>query len=312
MLFSYSKFIENICMWKEKFINYLRFERNYSSHTEAAYLKDIDQFIQFVENIHGRFAPEQVDTNIIRTWIAQLMEQKIKPRSVNRKLSALKSFYKYLNRQGVVSTNPAKKVSGPKGSKKLPTFANDIQMNSILDDTLSFPDDFEGIRDRFLLELLYVTGMRRAEVIGLQDKDIDFNNNTLRVTGKRNKQRMIPFSDTTREKMKQYIAKRDEEIVNKSYYLFVRKNGEPLYPALVYAIVKKQLNTLPTLSKKSPHVLRHSFATAMLNDGAEINSVKELLGHTSLASTEIYTHVTFEELNREYHKAHPRATKKRR
>lgn len=296
-------------MWKEKFIQYLRVEKNYSSLTEISYLEDITQFEEFLTGGNNALDPTRVNSDDIRIWMSHLMEQGMKPRSVNRKLSAVKSFYRYLKKKEVIVQNPAEGVSGPKIAKKLPSFVNDPEMTKIIDDPLEYSDDFRGHRDRFLIELLYLTGMRRAELIALRDTDIDFGACTLRVTGKRNKQRIIPFSDTTKEKLKEYIAVRDEEIENKSPFLFVKENGDPLYPKLVYNVIHNHLNHIPTLAKKSPHVLRHSFATEMLNNGAEINAVKELLGHSSLASTEIYTHVTFEELKKAYQYAHPRAKK---
>lgn len=294
-------------MWKEKFISYLRNEKNYSSHTEISYFTDLTQFQEFVENECEKFSPADIDTDLIRIWIAQLVEDGVKPRSVNRKLSAVKSFFKYLKKKDVVSRNPAENISGPKVPKKLPSFVRHEDMVQILDDDFEFSDDFEGIRDRFITELFYVTGMRKAELIGLKNADVDFYAKTLRVTGKRNKQRIIPFADATMEKLKRYIQKRDEEIENKTPFLFVKKDGEAIYPKMIYNIVNRHLSGISTLSKKSPHVLRHSFATEMLNNGAEINAVKELLGHHSLASTEVYTHVTFDELKRVYKNAHPRA-----
>lgn len=310
-------------MWKEKFIQYLRVEKNYSSHTEISYLDDLTQFEDFItakdrdgnggkngnRNNNSTFDPLLVDSDDIRIWMSHLMEQGIKPRSVNRKLSALKSFFRYLKKKGVVPKNPAEAVTGPKVAKKLPSFVNDPEMTKVIDDPSGYSDDFRGHRDRFLIELLYLTGMRRAELITLRDADVDFSACTLRVTGKRNKQRIIPFSNSTKEKLKEYIAVRDAEIENKSSFLFVKEDGEPLYPKLVYNVIHNHLNSIPTLAKKSPHVLRHSFATEMLNNGAEINAVKELLGHSSLASTEVYTHVTFEELKKAYQHAHPRAKK---
>ena len=182
-------------------------------------------------------------------------------------------------------------------------------MEEILDDAKNFPEGFKGIRDQFLIEILYVTGMRRSELILLKDNDIDFHNCTLRVTGKRDKQRLIPFSNLTKEKLKKYIQIRNKEIENKSPFLFVKEDGNAMYPKLVYKIINNHLKSISTLSKKSPHVLRHSFATVMLNNGAEINSIKELMGHSSLSSTEIYTHVTFEEMKKTYQNAHPRANK---
>lgn len=299
-------------MWKEKFIQYLRVEKNYSSLTEISYLEDLTQFEEFIIGEKGKdnaFDPLRIDSDDIRVWMSHLMEQGIKPRSVNRKLSAVKSFYRYLKKKGVITQNPAEAVKGPKVAKKLPSFVNDPEMTKVIDDPLEYSDDFRGYRDRFLIELLYLTGMRRAELIALKDADIDFSTCTLRVTGKRNKQRIIPFSDATKAKIKEYIAVRDAEIENKSPFLFVKEDGDPLYPKLVYNVIHNHLNSIPTLAKKSPHVLRHSFATEMLNNGAEINAVKELLGHSSLASTEVYTHVTFEELKKAYQHAHPRAKK---
>ena len=296
-------------MWKEEFIQYLRVEKNYSSHTEISYLNDLTQFESFIVHEIGEFDPTLIDSDLIRIWIAQLVENGVKPRSVNRKLSTLKSFFKYLRKTGIVQRNPAEIVQGLKVEKKLPNFVNDRDLEQILNDELEFSDDFEGYRDRLIMELLYVTGMRRAELIGLKDTDVDPYAKTLRVTGKRNKQRLIPFSDGTLDKIQKYIEVRDAEIKNKSPFLFVKNNGDPIYPAMVYKIVHTHLSGISTLSKKSPHVLRHSFATEMLNNGAEINAVKELLGHSSLASTEVYTHVTLDELKKVYQNAHPRAKK---
>ncbi len=297
-------------MWKEKFIKYLRYERNYSSRTEISYLTDLMQFEEFVTVEQGTFNPAIIDNHLIRSWVGTLMEQGLKARTVNRKLSAVKSFFRYLKKQELIKYNPAETVVGPKVTKRLPSFVNHQQMTRVLDDELSYTDDFKGERDRFLIELLYVTGMRRAELIMLRNTDIDFYTGTLRVTGKRNKQRVIPFSEETKEKLHRYITVRDSKIENKSSFLFVKEDGGPLYPKLVYNIVHTHLKSIPTVTRKSPHVLRHSFATGMLNNGAEINAVKELLGHASLASTEIYTHVTFEEMKKTYQLAHPRAKKK--
>jgi integrase/recombinase XerC len=294
-------------MWKERFIKYLRYEKNYSSLTEISYLKDISQFETFITQECGEFDCSIIDSDLIRIWVSQLMEEGVAARSVNRKLSAVKSFFKYLKKMGVVERNPAEQVSGPKIAKKLPAFANDKDIGRVLDDAFAYSDDFQGCRDQFLIELLYLTGMRRAELIALKDADIDFSMCTLRVTGKRNKQRIIPFSNATKEKLERYIEARDAEVMNSSPFLFVKEDGEPLYPKLVYNIVRHRLGDIATLSKKSPHTLRHSFATEMLNNGAEINAVKELLGHSSLASTEVYAHVTFDELRRVYQNAHPRA-----
>ncbi len=321
-------------MWIEKFIQYLRYERNYSPRTEISYFRDLTQFKEFVtgeqvekqggpqkgkrrqgeDQTKGdqqeRLHPGEVDQRLIRQWLATLMEEGLTARTVNRKLSAVKSFYRYLQKQGVVEYNVAERIPGPKASKRLPSFVNPREMSALLDDETLYPDDFRGIRDRFLIELLYVTGMRRAELIALKDSDIDLHASTLKVTGKGNKQRIIPFSNETREKLQNYRKVRDENIKNKTDFLFVKEDGGPLYPKLVYNIVHTYLGSIPTQTKKSPHVLRHSFATGMLNNGAELNAVKELLGHASLASTEVYTHVTFEEMKKTYKLAHPRAKTK--
>ena len=278
-------------------------------HRISPCLDDLTQFEEFTTGGNDIFDPTRVNSDDIRIWLSHLMEQGLKARSVNRKLSAVKSFFRYLKKKGVILQNPAEAVSGPKTTKKLPAFVNDPEMAKVIDDTMQYSDDFRGHRDRFLIELFYLTGMRRAELIALKDSDVDFHTSTLRVTGKRNKQRLIPFSDSTKEKLKEYMAARDAEIQNKSPFLFVKEDGTPLYPKLVYNVIHNHLNSIPTLAKKSPHVLRHSFATEMLNHGAEINAVKELLGHSSLASTEVYTHVTFEELKKAYQYAHPRAKK---
>lgn len=297
-------------MWKEKFIDYLRYERNCSSLTEIAYFNDITQFEEFIkkENINEvNFS--LIDNEDIRIWISSLVERGMKHSSVNRKLSSLKSFFRFLKKKEVVKINPAENVKGPRITKNLPVFVTHKDMTRVLDDDDNYTNDFSGIRDRLIIEIFYVTGIRRAELIGIKDNDIDYNNCTLRITGKRNKQRIIPFSDETKEKIVLYTNERDIIIKNKSPFLFVKEDGGKMTPNLVYNIINSRLNKISTLSKKSPHVLRHSFATEMLNNGAEINAVKEILGHESLSSTEIYTHVTFEEMKKTYHNAHPRAKK---
>ena len=290
----------------DKYIKYLRYEKNYSSHTEISYSKDLSQFSDFLNEHFPDTDIKSIDNDIIRMWIVSLMENKTSPRSVNRKLSALKSFYKYLLRVGAVATNPVKKITGPKASKPIPAFINSADMDKILDEE-PLDDSFESLRNHMMLELFYVTGIRRAELLGLRDIDIDFITGTIQVTGKRKKQRLIPISDDIKLLLEKYITIRNEEIKNQSGYLFVKENGQQLYPMLIHRIVSENLKHIPTLSKTSPHVLRHTFATGMLNNGADINAVKELLGHSSLAATEIYTHTSFEELKKIYNKAHPRA-----
>jgi len=293
-------------MWKEKFIKYLRYEKNCSSHTEISYFKDLSQFQKFITNEVGEFDPLALSSDLVRLWIVQLMEQGNKSSTVNRKLSSVKSFYKFLQRKGAIEVNPALYIKGPKMEQKLPSFVKHADMLKVLSPE-SFTDDFEGCRNHFLIELLYLTGIRCEEVIMIKDSDVNLFLNVLLVHGKRNKDRLIPISEKTNHLFVKYINYRNAEIENRTPYLFVRKNGKMLYPNMVYAIVNKHLSGVKTLSVKSPHVLRHSFATVMLNNGAEINAVKSLLGHVSLSSTQIYTHVTFKELKKIYNNAHPRA-----
>ena len=292
----------------DSFLDYLRYERNYSNYTIGAYSKDLRQFEDYVKKYkEGIFDPVDVDTDLVRNWVVVLMDEKLSPVSVNRKLSSLKSFFKFLMKQGSISVNPLRLITGPKTKKPLPYFVRDKEMELLLDGD-GFDEDFEGVRDRLILEMLYDTGIRRSELIGIQDSDVDFGAMQIRVTGKRNKQRLIPFAEGLKNLIQAYTEVRNREVGSESGWFFVRKNGEQLSAGIVYTIVKKKLSEIPTLAKRSPHVLRHSFATSMLNNGAELNAVKELLGHSSLASTSVYTHTTFEELKKVYH-AHPRAKK---
>lgn len=294
--------------WVESFLQYLRYERNYSAYTLEAYSFDLKQFESYVNEETGAFEPEKVDADLVRNWMVSLLEAKLSPVSVNRKLSSLKSFFKFLLKRGAITVNPMRLVGGPRTKKPLPFFIREAEMDSVLDGD-GFGDDFEGVRDRLVLELLYDTGVRRSELSGIKDADIDYEASVLRVTGKRNKQRLIPFADRLQSLMLAYTAVRDKEVGSPEGWFFVRKkDGAQLPPGTVYTIVHKRLSELTGLSKRSPHVLRHSFATSMLNNGAELNAVKELLGHSSLASTSVYTHTTFEELKKVYH-AHPRAKK---
>lgn len=293
-------------MLADSFLDYLRYERNYSEKTVLAYGEDISQLQEFAQEEIGEFNPLEVKPELIRGWIVSLMDRGYTSTSVNRKLSSLRSFYKYLLRQGEVSVDPLRKITGPKNKKPLPSFLKESEMNKLLDDT-DFGEGFKGCRDRLIIEVFYATGMRLSELIGLDDKDVDFSASLLKVTGKRNKQRLIPFGDELKEAMFEYVDVRNKVISVKSDAFFVRENGERLYKNLVYNLVKRNLSKVVTLKKRSPHVLRHTFATTMLNNDAELGAVKELLGHSGLATTEIYTHTTFEELKKVYKQAHPRA-----
>lgn len=290
----------------EKYIKYLRYEKNYSSHTEISYYTDLIQFKDFVEACYPELNLITIDGDIIRAWVVSLMDAKVLARSINRKLSSLKSFYRFLQKIDEIKTNPLKRISGPKAKKAIPSFVNYSQMEQILDEELP-TSDFTAWRDKTIIELFYVTGMRRAELIGLKDVDIDLYQKTIRVTGKRNKQRLIPISQGTIALINNYTEVRNRSLEHAADAFFAREDGRALYPMLVHRIVTSLLKWIPTLTKASPHILRHSFATGMLNNGADINAVKELLGHSSLASTEIYTHTSFDELRKIYNKAHPRA-----
>ncbi|MCS3057805.1 tyrosine recombinase XerC [Bacteroides salyersiae] len=293
-------------MLTDSFLDYLRYERNYSEKTVLAYGEDISQLREFAQEEIGDFKPAEVTPELIREWIVSLMDKGYASTSVNRKLSSLRSFYKFLLKKKVVLVDPLRKITGPKNKKPLPSFLKENEMNRLLDDT-DFGEGFEGCRDHLIIEMFYATGIRLSELIGLDDKDVDFSASLLKVTGKRNKQRLIPFGDELKEGMLEYVNVRNEQVLESGGAFFVRKNGERLYKNLVYNLVKRNLSKVVTLKKRSPHVLRHTFATTMLNNEAELGAVKELLGHSSLATTEIYTHTTFEELKKVYKQAHPRA-----
>ncbi|MDE6820834.1 tyrosine recombinase XerC [Bacteroides acidifaciens] len=290
----------------ESFLDYLQYERNYSKKTVLAYGEDIKQLREFAQEEYGKFDPLEVEAGLIREWIVSLMDRGYTSTSVNRKLSSLRTFYKYLLKQGEAVVDPLCRIKGPKNKKPLPVFLKESEMNRLLDET-DFGKGFKGCRDRLIIEMFYATGMRLSELIGLDDKDVDFSASLLKVTGKRNKQRLIPFGDELRDLMLGYIGIRNETILVRSGAFFIKEDGGRLYKNLVYNLVKRNLSKVATLKKKSPHVLRHTFATTMLNNEAELGAVKEILGHESIATTEVYMHATFEELKKVYKQAHPRA-----
>jgi len=290
-------------MQEDLFINYLKYERRYSEHTIVAYKKDLAQFFQFCD----RDEKEDViitDHKTIRHWIVTMMNDKLSPRSINRKISALKTYYKYLLKDEKLKFNPLDKVVTPKTYKKLPVFVTEENMDLFLNEKF-FENDYCGLRDKLVIELLYNTGIRSSELINLKKSDIDYQKKNIKVLGKRNKQRIIPVSDTILNTIKSY--ENLEEINKLNDYLFQTRKGEKAYSRLIYRIVNKHLDKVSTVAKKSPHVLRHTFATHLLNNGADLNAIKELLGHANLAATQVYTHNTFEKLNNIYKQAHPRA-----
>ena len=293
-------------MWIESFLAYLRLERNYSEKTVVSYGIDLREFEGYFKEADAELDFTTVDAGVVRNWVMHLMDEGRAATSVNRKLSSLRSFYRFLLRKKAITVNPMAKVVGPKKKKPLPSFVREKDMDRLLDG-LTFEEGFEGCRDRMVLEMFYATGMRLSELIGLDDADVDFSARLIKVTGKRNKQRLIPFGNELEEDLRIYTKVRDEALPNGSDAFFVRKDGKRMYPMQVYRLVKRNLSKVVTLKKRSPHVLRHTFATAMLNDCAELRAVKELLGHESLTTTEVYTHTTFEELKKVYELAHPRA-----
>ncbi len=295
-------------MLRERFIVYIRFEKRYSDHTVKAYQSDLGQFQNYISTLYDLDDLSQVDYQMVRSWLIELMELSISPRAINRKLSSLRSFYKFLLRENVISENPMNRVIPPKVSKKLPVFVEYDKMEMLFDKNY-FMQDFAGERDYLILEMFYNTGIRLAELINIKEDDIDFQNLTVKVVGKRNKERLIPVSNDVKSLLYKYVLLKEQifGVTNKSDYLFITNKGLKTYPRLIYRIVNKYLNMITTLEKKSPHVLRHTFATHLLNNGADLNAVKELLGHTNLSATQVYTHNTIERLKSIHKQAHPKA-----
>ena len=293
-------------MLKDSFLKYLLLERNYSKQTVACYGTDITAFEEYFKSVDETLDFTNVDGDLVRSWVLKLMENGYESASVNRKLSSLRAFYRYLLRKGEVTADPTLKVIGPKRKKPLPVFVKEADMNRLLDST-DLGSGFKGVRDRMILEMFYETGMRVSELIGLADADVDFFASTIKVTGKRNKQRLIPFGGELKEDMRNYLSVRDEHCAEGCEAFFVPENGRKMTRAAVYVLVRRNLSKVVTLTKRSPHVLRNYCAPSMMNTHAGRESVIELLCHASLKTTEIYTHTTFEELKKVYEQAHPRA-----
>tara|TARA_B110000211_G_C14020407_1_gene527394 strand:- start:478 stop:1347 length:870 start_codon:yes stop_codon:yes gene_type:complete len=289
-------------MLVEEFLQYLLKEKRYSKHTLIGYRGDLEEFILYC-NRYFEEPVENTNHKIIRSWFAQLLEEGYKPRTIHRKASSLKSFYKYLLQKEILVVNPMLLVPLPKLDKQLPKFVDEGDLRKLLDDIL-FDDSFEGYRDHLIIELFYQTGIRSSELINLKLESVDFALKQLKVFGKRNKERLIPLTPQILETIKKYLTYRSTTGDNN---LFITSKFKKLYPKLVYNIVNKNLTKVTTLSQKSPHVLRHSFATHMLNHGAELNSIKEILGHVNLSATQIYTHNSMEKIKSIYKQAHPRA-----
>ena len=294
-------------LWTDSFLKYLAAERNYSSATIRSYAKDLSMFQEFLEEQNPNASWTAVEAEDVREWVIYLMdEQKMAASSVNRRLSAMRSFYKYLRRVGWVSINPIEKVVAPKKKRPLPYYVRESEMDRLLELTAE-DRSFKGIRDRLVLMMFYETGIRRAELLGMTDASVDLVTKQIKVTGKRNKQRIVPFGEELENEIKAYQVAREETLGQRTFpALFVTEKGTAMNEKQVFKIVKENLSKVTTIKKRSPHVLRHSFATAMLNNKADLTSIQKLLGHESVATTEIYTHVSFEELKSEYKNAHPR------
>ena len=292
--------------YRESFLKYLQFEKRCSKHTVVAYGKDLDQFEEFVFKTVGDFDILKADTKLIRAWVVDLMNSGKTSKTVNRKITSLKSFYKYLLRQELIDVSPVETVIAPKIPKKLPVFVDENSLHHLLDDGY-FQNDFSGVRDKLMLSLFYGTGIRLSELIHLKDQQIFRKEYLIRVLGKNNKERIIPYPRSLNALMEEYILLRNASFGQSSQSFFLTAKGKQVYEKLVYRVVKKYLALVTTLEKKSPHVLRHSFATHLLNRGADLNAVKELLGHSNLAATQVYTHTTTDKLQSIYKQAHPRA-----
>jgi integrase/recombinase XerC len=292
---------------KESFLQYLQAEKRYSPLTVRSYINDLDQFENHLKLNDLPIKPETVVLHDVRSWIVSLIEEDYSPVSVHRKISSLRVFYRYLRKVGIVSRDPLEKIVLPKTKKRLPVFVEETSLNKLLDE-YEFGSDFQGIRNMTIIEMLYLTGIRRAELTGLRNNDVDISGATLKVTGKRNKQRIIPLLKSFTLKLEKYIAVRNEAFPDSgSEWFFLSNKGNKLYDKYVYNTVRKYLSIVTTIEKKSPHILRHTFATHMLNHGADLSSIKEFLGHSNLSATQIYTHNSFEKLRKIYKQAHPRA-----
>jgi integrase/recombinase XerC len=291
----------------DSFLNFLRYEKRSSPHTVLAYQNDLESLAKFLALECDVAQPEAATHLYIRSWIVKMMEEGIGPRSVNRKITAVRSFFKYLMRQGVVKINPLLRIQGPKSPSRLPVFVEEDKMDQLLT-KVDFGEGYEAVMKKLIVEMFYGTGMRLSELIHLKTKDVDFYQSSLKVLGKRNKERVIPIGKILQAQLSQFTELRKSAASGKyDSYLFVHQNGKKLTEMFVYSLINFYLGLVTTLEKKSPHVLRHTFATHMLNHGADLNAIKEILGHANLSATQIYTHNTIEKLKDIHRQAHPKA-----
>jgi integrase/recombinase XerC len=293
-------------MYREGFFQYLQDEKRYSDHTIRAYKNDLNQFFKYLEDNHNSRDIHHITDDKVRAWIVSCLQNNISERTINRKISSLKTYFKYLLKRGYVHQDPMAKVYSPKVGRRVPYFVDESHMNILTDQRL-FEKDFCGLRDQLIVEMLYQTGMRLSELIHLKDRDVDFSRMQIRIIGKRDKERIVPFTPSLMKLIKDYMGLRDSRFARRDTpHLLITDKGRKVYEKFVYRTVKKYLGYVTTLEKKSPHILRHTFATHMLNRGADLDAIKELLGHASLSATQIYTHSTFEQLRDIYKQAHPR------
>ena len=296
-------------MFLARFIQYIQFEKRYSPHTVSAYQSDLDQFIRFLSTPEETIThPSEITHHLIRNWMVAMMSDDITARSITRKIATLRKYFKFLLQEGIITHNPASKINTPKSPKNLPVVVEDAKLTQMLDDNEVFSHDFKGVRDKLVIETLFGTGMRLAELLGVKETDINIYEGTVKVLGKRNKQRIIPINNELKLLISEYLdLKKSQNFNNNSLTLLVTDKGADAYPKLIYLIVQKYLSYISTQNKKSPHVLRHTFATSLLNRGADLNAIKELLGHANLSATQIYTHNSVERLKSIYKQAHPKA-----
>ena len=290
----------------DRFIRFITYEKRFSQHTITAYVHELELYVNYLETIDMDVA--SLNHRQARAYLASRLESGLSPVSVNRSLAALRTYYRFLMREGMVAQNPFSLVKALKTPKKLPITVDTSRLSALLDDETAFPETFEGIRDRAVLELLFGTGIRLSELLQIREEHIDFYNSNIRIFGKRSKERMVPLNKSLVELLHDYIRKKNmQRFDNNSTLLIVTKKGKDAYPALIYDIVTRHLSTISTQRKKSPHVLRHTFATTLLDNGADLNAIKELLGHAGLAATQVYTHNSVERLKSIYKQAHPKA-----
>jgi len=289
----------------QAFLNYLRFEKRYSQHTLISYQNDLEQFFTFLTSQFDAPEVEKITAPLIRSWLAELKGDKLTGKSINRKISSLKSFFKFMIKQGVIKQTPMTVIVSPKISKRLPAFVADKDMHTLFE-YIDFEDSWRGKTERLVLLLFYSTGMRLSELVNLTEGQLDGAYSQVKVVGKGNKERIIPVNNDLLHQLQEYIAQKPVKLPGVTN-IFITEKGKPLYSKYVYTLVNTKLAAVTTIEKKSPHVLRHSFATHLTNNGADLNAVKELLGHSSLAATQVYTHNTIEKLKDVFKKAHPKA-----